>query len=223
MTATIGVIGGMGPAATIDFLTRLHAATPATRDQHHLRVITDSNPQVPDRNAALRGHGPSPGPVLAAMARGLVTAGADLLVMPCNAAHGWASDIAAAVAVPFIDMIDAAVAAVAARHPGGGRVRLLAVDATVDARLYQPRLAAAGFDVELPDRAAFMGLIYRIKSGDTGAEMRRAMAALAGHDADVVPVACTEVPLVLDARDVSVPLVSATDALVAATLHVTLG
>ena len=215
---TVGVIGGMGPAATLDFLTRLHAATPAARDQDHLRVITDSNPQVPDRNAALRGDGPSPGPTLAAMARGLERAGADLLAMPCNAAHGWDADIRAAVSIPFVSMIDAAIEATTTAVPRGSRVGVLAVDATIDAALYQPKLAEAGFDVLQPDRAAFMTLIYRIKAGDTGVDVRAAMIALghrmASDGAALILIACTEVPLVVGSIDLPVITVNATDALV---------
>ncbi|MGI4877868.1 MAG: aspartate/glutamate racemase family protein [Janthinobacterium lividum] len=217
---TVGVLGGMGPAATLDFLATLHHATRAGRDQDHLRVITDSNPQVPDRNAALRGEGPSPGPVLAAMARGLAAAGADLLVMPCNAAHAWTDEIRAATSLPFISMIDAAAAEVDAA--GASRIGLLAVDATLSSGLYQHRLARGDVTVLAPDRAEFMALIYRVKGGDTGPAVRAGMAALVAalvaDDADLILVACTEVPLVLDPRDSPVAVVSSTGALVAATI-----
>ncbi len=67
----------------------------------------------------------------------LIAAGAEVLVMPCNAAHAWAGDIAAAAGpVPFVSIIAAAVAAVRAAVPGVTRVGLLAVEATHEARLY---------------------------------------------------------------------------------------
>ncbi len=211
---TVGVLGGMGPAATLDFLFKLHAATPAARDEDHLRVITDSDPRVPGRNAALRGDGPSPGPALAAMARGLVGAGAEVLAMPCNAAHQWAGEITAAVPVPFVSMIDAAVEAAA--RSGARRVGLLAADATLLAGLYRRALAARGLEaIETVDA---MPGIMRVKAGDTGPATRAAMAALAaelaGQGADVVLMACTEVPLVLGPGDTQVPLIDATAALV---------
>lgn len=217
---TVGVMGGMGPAATLDFLQKLHAATPATRDEDHLRVITDSDPRVPGRNAALDGDGPSPGPALAAMAQGLVRAGAELLAMPCNAAHAWAGEIATAVTVPFVGMIDAA--ADAALATGATRIGVLAAAATLRSGLYRAALAARGLEPLEVEAAAIMPLIWRIKSGDTGADLRAAMAELAaglvGHGAGAVLMACTEVPLVLAQDDVSVPLVDATAALVDAVL-----
>jgi aspartate racemase len=217
---TIGVIGGMGPAATADFMMRLVVAAGAAKDSDHPRVLADSNPQVPDRNAALAGQGLSPGPALAAMARGLVDGGAEVLAMPCNAAHGWSGDIIAATPANFVSMIDAAVAA--ARATGARRVGLLAIGATLDARLYDDRLAAAGIGTIPCDRAVVQPLVTRIKGGDTGAQARAAMAAeaarLVGEGADAIIAACTEVPLVLRQFDVAVPLIDATAALVAAVL-----
>ena len=219
---TIGVIGGMGPAATADFVARLVAAVPAERDIDHPRILVDSNPSVPDRNAALAGTGPSPGPVLAVMARGLVAQGAELLAMPCNAAHGWAGDIRAATDAVFVDMIEAAAARVAAS--GSRRVGLLAVTATVDANLYQDRLATLGIACVEPDTGSFAAAVARVKAGERGAGVTAAMVACADDliaaGADSILAACTEVPLVLAPRDLRVPLIDATDALVAATLAI---
>ncbi len=219
---TVGVIGGMGPAATLDFLCKLHAATPAASDADHLHVITDNDPRRADRNAAMRADGQSPAPSLVATTHALIAAGAEVLVMPCNAAHAWAGDIVAAAGpVPFVSIIAAAVAAVRAAVPGVTRVGLLAVEATHEARLYHDGF---GPDVTIlaPDMAAFMPLIFAVKAGDTGPATRAAMAAqgaaLVAAGAQVLVAACTEVPLVFGPGDASVPVVSATDALVAATL-----
>lgn len=221
---TLGVLGGMGPAATLDFLVKLHAATPATRDEEHLRVITDSDPRVPGRNAALSGDGPSPGPALAAMARRLEVAGAEVLAMPCNAAHGWADEIAAAVDVPFVNMIEAAADAVAAT--GAKTVGLLAAAATLQSGLYHRALGARGVTVLAAPGDAIMPLIMAVKSGNTGPDVRAGMAALAAdlaaQGAEVVLMACTEVPLVLSQADVAVPVIDATAALVGAVLRATL-
>jgi aspartate racemase len=216
----IGVIGGMGPAATADFMARLVAAVGAARDADHPRVFVDCNPQVPDRNDASAGQGAAPGAVLAAMAQGLVAQGAEILAMPCNAAHGWADAIVAATPARFVSMIDAAVAAAVAQ--GAKRVGIMAVGATLDARLYQDRLAAAGIASLDCDRAVVQPLVTAIKAGDTGPAVGAALAAeaarLAAVGADAVIAACTEIPLALGAADVPVAFIDATGALVAATL-----
>ena len=219
---TVGVIGGMGPAATLDFLVKLHAATPARADFDHLHVVTDNDPRRADRNAAMAADGPSPAPSMVATTRRLIAFGAEVLAMPCNAAHAWAGEVVAAAGdVPFVDMIAAAVAATRVAVPGVTRVGLLGVEATHAARLYHDGFGP-GVTILAPDMAVFMPLIYAVKAGDTGPAVRAAMAAQAGSlvaaGAQVLLAACTEVPLVFGPGDASMPVVSATDALVAATL-----
>ncbi len=155
------------------------------------------------------------------MARGLEASGAELLAMPCNAAHFWAEEIRDAVAIPLVGMIEVGVAA--AQSSGARRVGLLAADAVLRSGLYSKALAAAGIDTVEVEPDAIMPLILRIKAGDTGPGMRDEMAALAAglveRGADAILAACTEVPLVLDQSQVSVPLVDVTQALVEAVLE----
>ncbi len=216
----IGIIGGMGPAATADLFVKVLAATGAARDQDHLRLFVDSNPALPDRNAALEGLGPSPGPMLGAMAAGLERSGADFVVMACNTAHAFQADIEAAISVPFVSMIDATVAATLARAPQAKRVGVLAASGCVRAGLYQTAFAARGATAVMTEgatHARFMDLVYRIKSGDTGAEVRAAMGAVADEvlraGVDALVAGCTEVPLVLEQGDVSTPLIDSAAAL----------
>jgi aspartate racemase len=217
-----GVIGGMGPAATIDFMAKVLACSQAARgpgsvEQDDVRLLVDSNPAVPDRNAAVAGTGPSPGPHLAAMARGLGRAGADFLVMPCNAAHAFSDHITVATPLPFVHIIDEAVRAVQTGHPLVRKVGVLAVAATADKRLYETALERADITAIIPDGAArenFMTTLWRIKSGDTGADVRSAMRhsaeALLANGAELIIAGCTEVPLVLGASDLQFPLLDAT-------------
>ncbi|MET0337543.1 MAG: amino acid racemase [Caulobacter sp.] len=208
MNRILGVLGGMGPAATVDFLAKLQAATPAVRDQDHVRVLMDMNPHIPDRNT-----GGEAGPVLGDMAARLRDAGAEVLAMPCNTAHAFADHIKAS-GLPFIDMIE--TAGEAARTANAERPGVLGTPAGI--ALYRQRLTDMGLQpVVLGDeaQAAFMGLIYRIKAGDLS--VRGEMAVLAGRllddGADAVIAGCTEVPLVLRDADVTAPLIDATEAL----------
>ncbi|HYE46456.1 MAG TPA: amino acid racemase [Caulobacter sp.] len=205
-TKVLGVLGGMGPAATLDFLAKLQAATPAARDQEHIRVLMDLNPQAPDRNV---GDGAA-GPVLAEMAVRLRDAGAQVLAMPCNTAHLHADEIRQASGLPLIDLIDVAIEA--ASRDGAKRIGVLGTRLALE--LYRERLAGAGLSPVLPtDEAqdAFMAVLYRIKAGETGPAVHALMAACAGGlehlGADAVIGGCTEVPLVLSAADLAVPLI----------------
>jgi aspartate racemase len=227
----VGVLGGMGPDATVDFFAKLVAATHAERDQDHLRILIDNDPTVPDRTAGIEGRGPSPAPHLAAMARGLVAQGAELLVMPCNSAHAFAAAIAAAAApVPFLDLIETTVGATRRRLPDVGAVGLLATDGTLAARLYHAAYEADHVRVLAPlgdDQRTVMDAIYAVKRGAADDEVRARLRLVAGRlvaaGAEAVVAGCTEVPLLLADGDLvvegrPVPVISSTDALVAATV-----
>lgn len=215
MSKILGVIGGMGPAATVAFLERVQALTPARGDADHIRVLMDLNPQVPDRNTR-------PGEadvVLGQMAARLAAAGAQVMAMPCNTAHAQAGGIRAvceAQGLSFIDMI--AATAHAAVLSGVERIGVLATPG--GERLYQAALAARGVEVVLldgADREAFMGLVYAVKRGDVGEAARAGMLRLAGVLADAGAQAliagCTEVPLLLRAEDAPIGLTDSAEVL----------
>ncbi|THD82587.1 MAG: amino acid racemase [Phenylobacterium sp.] len=219
---TLGVLGGMGPAATLDFLQKLQAYTPAKADQDHLRVLVDINPRVPDRNTS----GSLAGPVLAEMAGALRGAGADVLAMPCNTAHADASLIQRASGLPLIDLIEAGASAAAAT--GARRAGVLGTKGAL--KLYREYLAAHAMGL-IPLSAAsqetFMTLLYRIKAGDLGPEVRQGMAALAkeliAEGAEAVIAGCTEAPLVLGPADIRVEFIDPADQLARRCVAVCLG
>ncbi|WP_269219908.1 aspartate/glutamate racemase family protein [Brevundimonas vesicularis] len=215
MSKILGVIGGMGPAATVAFLARVQALTPADGDADHIRVVMDLNPQVPDRNTR-------PGEaevVLGQMAEGLAAAGAEVIAMPCNTAHAQAGAIralCAAKGLGFIDMI--AATADAAAVSGAKRIGVLATPG--GERLYTQALAARGVETVLlegADREAFMALVYGVKRGDVGEAARAGMLRLAQTLAEAgahgLIAGCTEVPLLLRAEDTPVPLTDSAEVL----------
>jgi len=220
---TVGVIGGLGPLATLDFFDRVLKRTRAVKEQEHLRLIIDNNTKIPDRNAFMRGEGRSPGPALAASAKGLEVAGAEVIVMACNTTHIWESEIRAAISVPFLSIVTETTAVVADLRPEA--VGVLAVDACLKGGLYQDALRKAGIKPLLlreDSQRTFMDLIYRIKSGDTGETVKRAMVTLArrleAQGAEAIIAGCTEIPIVLSADDIDGELVSSTDVLVERTI-----
>lgn len=219
---TLGVLGGMGPAATLDFLGKLQAFTPVKTEKDHIRAIVDINPKVPDRNLP----GQDPGAVLAEMAGALGGAGAEVLAMPCNTAHQHASIIQRASGLPLIDMIEGA--AKAARASGALRIGVLGTPGAL--KLYREYLAAQGLGlVRLPPerQEAFMAVLYKIKAGDTGPGAKAAMAALAAElvaeGAEAIIAGCTEAPLVLGPKDTRVELIDPTELLARRCVAVCLG
>lgn len=232
---TVGVLGGLGPEATLDFFAKVVARTPARSDQEHLHLLIDNDPGVPDRNDAVAGRGPDPAPRLAAMARRLELAGADFLVMVCNAAHAFEHAILEATRLPFVSIVEETANATVARVPEARTVGVLAAEGALDAGLYQRAFAARGVGTLVPegsDRALFMELMYAIKRGDKGEEVRRGMLLLARRlregGAAALVAGCTEVPLVLTqeslaAAGLALTLVGSTDVLVDATVAIALG
>lgn len=216
----IGIIGGMGPEATVNFMSQIIALTPATIDQDHIRMMVESNPKIPSRQSSMRGEGEDPGAAIAAVARRLQDAGADFIVMPCNLAHAWQRDIEAAVDIPFISIVDVTVSDAVDRSAEDSPVGLMTTPGCFAAGLYQQALADADRIVvtQTPDELEeTMSLVYRIKSSDTSAEVAAGLKALADRllvrGAKVIVAACTEFPLVLDASMFPVAYISPTDAL----------
>lgn len=221
----------MGPEATVDFMAQVIALTPAEGDQDHVRMLVENNPQVPDRQKAMLcgEHGPVRR-ALAAMALHLEGGGAEFLVMPCNTAHAFIEDAIAAVAVPFVSIIDVTIEAITASLAGARSIGLLATDACLSAGVYQHAAEAAGLTLLLPDtqqQEECMALIFRVKAGDTGREVRSRMAGLANmlHDkgADAVIAGCTEIPLVLTDDELDLPLISSTEMLARRTVAIATG
>lgn len=233
MSATskvIGVLGGMGPEATVDFMTKVIALTPADKDQDHIRMLVDHNPTVPNRQTAILDNGEDPGPVLAEMAKRLEQAGADMLVIPCNTAYVFAAGAREAVNIPLISIIDVTIDAVLQRDSSIGNVGVLATNGCLQGGVYQEALQSRSLSPVLPsgdELAELMVLVNKIKAGDkstsVAAAMRELANALVARGAEAIVAGCTEIPLVLDESMLSVALISSTDALAEETVRRALG
>ncbi len=217
---TVGILGGMGPEATILLMQKLLAAVPARDDADHLPLIVHQNPQVPSRIAAIiDGTGADPGPVLAQMARDLQNAGAAALAMPCNTAHHYAPAVVAATPLPFLNMLDLTAAALAAK--GGKRIGMLASPATRLAHVFDAPFAAHGLTpVTLPDDNELLAIIRAVKAGETaaslGPRLHNQAQLLIAEGADHLLVACTELSLMTDALPADTPWTDSLDCLCAA-------
>ena len=193
----VGILGGMGPDATVLLMQKVLRAVPAKDDADHIPLIVHQNPAVPSRIAALiDGTGADPAPVLAQMARDLQAAGATALAMPCNTAHHYAGAICDATDLPFLNMLD-----LTAQHlawAGAKRIGLLASPAVRLTGVFDAAFAKQGLTQIYPvDDAPVLGLIRAVKAGHVlKADALRAPAwALLDQDADHILIACTELSL----------------------------
>jgi aspartate racemase len=209
----VGIIGGMGPEATLDLMRRVLAKTPAGRDQDHIHMIVESNPKIPSRIAHLiEGAGADPTPELIRIAVNLQRAGADALAIPCNTAHAYAHSIRRAVSIPLIDMVQLTVDQIAGSRRVA-RVGLLASSAVLATELYAKAFSSHGIAVVQPVRQdEVMALINAVKSGQTGpatqAELGRVAHDLASQS-DVLLVGCSELSVI--AAGITAPFVDSLD------------
>jgi aspartate racemase len=215
----LGVLGGMGPAATVDFLAKLVRLTPAERDQDHIPVVVVSEPRVPDRIAPImEGRGPSPLEALRQGIRTLEQAGARCVAIPCHTAHHWYDGMVAGARVPILHIADAVLADLAGR--ADGPIGLLATAATLKAGFYQARLAAAGHACALPAAEVMatsvlpaIALVKRNRAAEAAPLVVEAVRHLRQRGARMVLLACTELPIALAAAPDPPACVDATEAL----------
>jgi aspartate racemase len=213
---TIGILGGMGPEATLDLFGKIIAHTPAARDQDHLRVVIDSNPKVPDRTAAILRGGASPVPAMKAGIEALQRAGADFVVIPCVSAHFFLDELQREAGLPILSMFDVAAEYMRTHHPLIRRVGLLATTGTLQGGRFREKLQAAGIETITPagpDQERVMVAIYEIKGAPGGrgrsaiaAEIREIAGRLIQRGAQGVVAGCTEIPLALKPGDLGVPV-----------------
>ncbi|MEQ8658598.1 MAG: amino acid racemase [Hyphomicrobiales bacterium] len=219
----VGVLGGMGPEATLLFMQRVLAAVPARDDADHIPLLVDQNPQVPSRIGALiEGTGEDPSPALSTMARRLEVAGAQALVMPCNTAHAYAPAIRAAVTIPFLSMVDVTAQTIAAHYPGA-KVGMLASPAVKLTGVFEPAFKAAGLSpLYADDQGGLLQAIRCLKQdgADVGARKTAVLAAnaLRASGADIVLVGCSEFSMLTQDIAAEMPLIDSLDVLVSATV-----
>ncbi|MEJ8856315.1 amino acid racemase [Variovorax robiniae] len=203
----VGVVGGVGPAATADFMRKIVLNTTAARDQDHIKIVVEQNPQIPDRTANLIGDGPDPTVALYATCKKLEAGDADLIAIPCNTAHAFVERIQPYLSIPIVNMLHETVRHLREHHPGCRRVGLLATSGTLGSRVYHEAVEGAGLEAIAPDeanQARVMNAIYGekgVKAGYTEGECRDdlmlALAHLVERGAQAVILGCTELPLLL--------------------------
>lgn len=196
----VGIIGGMGPEATVDLMQRIIRLTVAADDSDHIRCIVDNNPKVPSRiKAIIEGNGESPAPCLAEMARKLEAWGANFLVIPCNTAHHYYPDVQSVVRVPVVNLIELTARTIVAAVPGVRAVGLLASPAVRMTGLYEEHLTPQGIEIIYPgpiDQERLFACIKGVKAGvrseDLKNTLREIASRIAAQGAEALIIACTE-------------------------------
>ena len=221
--ATVGVLGGMGPAAAVNFFNELVKRTTATRDQEHLKILILNDPTIPDRTAFLLGDGESPIPQLVAGVKSLEEQGADMIAIPCNTAHCFLDKLQKTVQVPILDIVQETIKSLKKVGSDNKKVGLLSTAATAGLDLYGSALTKEGFSLLLPDEThqeKINEAIRLIKSSydlDSGRKLQEeTLQHLRNQGVGSVILGCTELGLV--EIESPVPLIDSLKALAESTV-----
>ena len=176
MKNTLGIIGGMGPLATVKLFNKIVLLTDASSDQEHLDIVVYNKTTIPDRTQFIKGTGENPIQHLVYAANQLELAGADYLIMPCNTAHFFYSEIIKHINIPFISMIEETVNYVVKEYPQLRQIGLLATEGTIMAKIYDKAFGDSGIEVIKPsfeDQQVVSGIIYDIKKGNDNMDIKK--------------------------------------------------
>jgi aspartate racemase len=198
----LGILGGLGPLASVDFYAKLTALTEAGRDREHLPLALVSATETPDRSAAILGGSEDPLPALRDAVAMLDDLGVECIAITCNTAYHWYDALARGSRARLLHIADGVVRALSARLAPGARVAVLATRGTLASGYYRQRLAAAGFDPATPRAADLQrqvdAVIATVKAGrveEAAAVFEGALTALANERFDAAVLACTELPV----------------------------
>lgn len=212
----VGVLGGMGPEATVTMFQNILQATEAKKDQEHLRLLIYNNSKIPDRIAAICHNAESPLSELIASAKLLEQAGVDFIVIPCVTAHYFYDDLQAAVGIPILHIVRETLQYTAAHYPESRNVGLLSTIVTARMGLFHRFADAWNIRILTPPEEVIQQLvmkaIYSVKAGIASSEQTRqvqhAATGLIQDGATAIIAGCTEIPLILTESDLPIPLLN---------------
>ena len=224
----LGVLGGMGPLASAQFMLRLTLLTPAERDQDHVPAVLWSDPRIPSRTQLTFAAAEDPLPWLLRGVAGLRRAGCGAIAIPCNTAHRWYAEMLAEAGCPILHIVDAAAADLRREGIAPGVIGVVGTAATLAMRLYQDRLGRLGWDCLVPSETEMQRLVAPAiaavkvnRLADAYAPLGEVVQSLARRGATAVVLGCTEVPLGIQAgpwQTLGVKLIDTIDALARASI-----
>lgn len=209
----LGVLGGLGPQATVYFSDMVVRFTEAAADQEHIPMIILNDTEIPDRTAYILGTSDvSPLPKMIADAKLLESAGCSMIVIPCNTAHFFYDEVEKNVSIPIINIIDETVRYCVESTPGIKTIGLLATEGTVQSGSYKRYTDKYGVELITPDEEdekKLMSIIYdQVKAGQSADifAFSEIISDLKRRGADVIVLGCTELSIInreygLTARD----------------------
>lgn len=210
----IGILGGMGPAATVELFNRIVNNTPALVDQDHVEVVVINDPHIPDRTKYILGNGINPVPKMLENLNRLQLVGADIAIIPCMTAHTFIHELQKKSPIPVINAIKLVDRYLQKHHPDIKRIGLLATDGSVKSGVYERYLSQEVIVPEFSEQEKLMNVIYGeqgIKSGNTGEqvvqELKDIVNNMKSKNIQGVIAGCTELSLVMSEDNMDFPVI----------------
>jgi aspartate racemase len=215
----LGILGGMGPAASAEYITRLIAQTSASCDQEHIPFVLWNEPRIPDRSTSLCNGDDKPLPYLLQGIQVLKAVGCNLIVIPCNTAHFWYDELIK-LRVPIVHIVDSVAYSLCDADVNSGTIGIIGTQATVDLGLYQNRLS--DWDCIVPSKEEMDNIVQPaidlVKAGDmikSHTMLMSVVDSLIARGANAVVLGCTEIPLAIRENNQNgIPLINSIDSLV---------
>ena len=214
----LGIMGGMGPMATVDLFGKIVSQTKASCDQEHIHIIVDDDADIPDRRTSIVSGDVIAGEGMLACARRLEAAGADILMIGCNTAHHFYDFVQKGVGVLVLHMPRETAKEIARR--GYRSAGILGTDMTIRMGLYHKALEAEGVTPVEPDeegKQIIMDIIYnQVKAGNLHPDLGPALAKMEemkARGAECFILGCTELPVAFANADTGLDLIDPTNVL----------
>ena len=199
---TLGILGGLGPLATVYFMDMIVKMTDAKTDQDHISMIVLNHAAIPDRtDFILDASKPNPLPMMVEDAKKLQAAGSDYVVMPCNTAHFFYEQIQNNITIPMLNIIEETVI-FAKERAGVKKLGILATKGTISAGSYQRMCEKYGIEWAVPslhDEQSLMNIIYnQVKAGKeiNITEFLKIIENMKADGCDAVALGCTELSVI---------------------------
>lgn len=198
-TRFFGIIGGMGTIATENFIHKLNSGINACQDQDYYNFILINHASIPDRTAyILNAANESPLPDLIRDVKRLNDFGAEFIVLLCNTAHHFISDLQQYTDSPILNMPVEAVWGLKQKYPRAHKVGLIAAEGSMKTKIYEEALLRHGLTPVIPDtplQEQITALIYDdLKKNNhlNVALFNRITKALFQRGSDAILIGCTE-------------------------------
>lgn len=202
MNIKLGILGGLGPAATANFMNKIIEMTDATKDQEHIDMLVFNVPSIPDRTAFIKEGQKYPSPLskLTQVAKALETNHVETIAIPCVTAHYFYEEVSKSVSCKVLNLVEETAKYL--NENGVQKVGIMATDGTVDTGLFQRIFKQEKIEYILPSieqQRQVMDIIYgQIKQGLTPDlwSFKEVSQELFSRGAEVIILACTELSII---------------------------